>query len=183
MSKQIYLSNELSLAVDKHVPAAVADAVFNLPVFLYGSRNMLLREQVERKSSKIRDAMKKAPTHLQADYDFIIQDSPDVQAELLKRRFKKVDVSKMYSLDEETSALFLKTVRVFHEEMEIQVILKRDFYLSRKAWMSIDTDFYYRYLWKSSPDFIMKHLDSKDRKEYLTGQFNNFYHMTRKHLE
>lgn len=172
---------KLQNAIQKHVPQSVWDELDKIPVFLYGSRSMLLREEAIKENREIADAFAKLSSRgiASTDYDFIMQDSAAVRAELKKRRFDEIKGSDMYNVDQNTAAVFTKKLKggLFGKDTEIQVILKTNVELVKKTWKLIHTPFYYKNLWKSSPEFVMKNLDTQSRKQYITLQMNMLYDM------
>ena len=180
MSIMIHLDPLLEREVINHLPASVYDELRNLPVFLYGSRSMLLREKLDKMSVNINRGM----TGLgDRDYDFIMQDTGTIRAELAKRKFKELDINNLYAPASQLASLYIRNIPIGGNDAQVQVMLMKDFYLCRRAWMSIDPPYWYKYLWKSSPQFVMKHLDKKGKREYLTDQFEQIWRTTQEALK
>lgn len=62
---------------------------------------------------------------------------------------------------------------------KVDVVLHSDEQLFRRVWNNISTEFYYNFIWKSSPDFAFAKLDAHDRPKAVNRIMNQLYGMAR----
>jgi len=62
---------------------------------------------------------------------------------------------------------------------KVDVVLHSDEQLFRRVWNKIGTEFYYNFIWKSSPDFAFKNLPDRERPAAVNRIMNQLYWMAR----
>jgi hypothetical protein len=142
-------------------------------MYLFGSRSMAVRDGYKR----VRDVDFDVRVNIanligkHTDYDYAAPDSSRLRDKLIKDDWQEYDTSLLYSPCPLLKGLFIKA----KNGQAVQVLLRSNHAMFEEAWESIDPAFWYRYMWKSSPDFMFKHLDIKDAKSVINDMVQQAY--------
>lgn len=142
-------------------------------MYLFGSRSMAVRKPKKDAAGNLFDINKiKSRITEDTDYDFACQYSTDIEAKLVSNGWTKCDVEELYHPCKILKALYVKTGS---DGKNVQILLRSNQILFEKAWDSIDPAFWYKFIWKSSPDFKFKKLKRKDQKEIISSIVDQLY--------
>jgi hypothetical protein len=147
---------------------------------LFGSRSMAARSAVEGFDPAI---MIGSQITERTDWDFSAQYSEMNQDALARAGFSYWPSGASPYADNLTIRVFSKEYSskldwslssIFSAPPKVHVVLHSDEELFRRVWAGISPKFYYKYLWKRSPQY--DHIDSKgERKRLIREIMNQLY--------
>ncbi len=130
---------------------------------LFGSREMaksidvfggLTSEEIENIQAKT----------LNSDYDFAAQDNALTENLMVVDGWNKVEVEEY--VDNQTTHVYENTIL----DEKVQIAFKKDIKLYMSCWDQIDTEFFFRYLWKQSPTALPR----EHRNMYFNTLFASY---------
>jgi len=146
----------------KQNPDTILDVLFDLdePFFLCGSRRMAQR-QVEEKTLEDHLNLKERSILISSDtdFDFYATHSKDLEAYLVSKGMTSATLDDY--LDDEAVAVLSKD--------NVQVVLRKNAIFYHDVFENISTEFFFRYIWKSSPDFRL--VSTFDIREIMNQLF------------
>lgn len=148
---------------------------------LFGSRSMAVRPVIEGFDPAIMIGTRIAED---IDWDFSQQYSDDAHSYLLAAGFTHYNKSDFDPYgDDLTVGVYIKEYtpktgwnlsNIFTDVTTANIVLHSDEELFRRVWDAITPEFYYRYLWKRSPQF--DHIDSMgERKLRISEMMNQLF--------
>lgn len=142
-------------------------------MYLFGSRSMAVRDEYKRFSGEDFDVKTLIADRItqKTDYDYAAQHSYVLRDRLEERGWTEVNVTSLYAPDPMLKSLYIKT----DGETSVQILLRKNHVLFETAWESIDPAFWYRFIWKSSPDFVFKGLDKPVYKDRINAIIQQIY--------
>ena len=144
---------------------------------LFGSRSMAARSVVEGFDPAI---MIGAQITNETDWDFSAQYSEMNQDALARAGFSYWPSGALPYADNLTIRVFSKEYThklggslstIFSTPIKVHVLLHSDEELFRRVWAGISPKFYYKYLWKRSPNY--DHIGSKRERKMLIREIMN----------
>lgn len=141
------------------------DIIENSPYefFLGGSRRMYQLQLQDQAAGLLytKDRYSNITVHQDTDYDFYATYTDVLLADLLKAGFAYTEncEAEWYTLDTEVVAIV--------QLDNVQVVLRRDALFYKSVFENIPRWYFYRYLWKSSPEFQVDRKDIQPTMEAL----------------
>jgi hypothetical protein len=142
-------------------------------LYLFGSRSMAVRDDyvtVKTSDFDVKSSIASLITR-KTDFDYAAPNSYKLRDDLIDDGWKEVEVDGLYHPCALLKGLFLKE----QDGQTVQILLRSNHELFMAAWDSISPEFWYRYIWKSSPEFVFSYLDKKHQKKYITDIIGQIY--------
>ena len=136
-------------------------------MFLFGSREMSLRSSSKNfDTSEIRDLITES-----TDYDYAAQYSKKLCDRLNRSGWSKIPDEKLYHKCRLLESIWQKK----KNDQTVQIMLRNNHDLFVRAWNSIDPEFYYRYIWKSSPEFTWRESELYEQRKHIGQMMEQIY--------
>lgn len=142
-------------------------------MYLFGSRSMAVRDDFVRVNKSDFDVKTEIASRIKetTDFDYAAPNSYPLRDRLVADGWREVDIESMYEPCHLMKGLYIKE----QDKQTVQIIMRSNHVMFQKAWDSIDPEFWYRYIWKSSPKFAFSHMSTKDAKAEIKNIINQAY--------